>query len=204
MWSAPNHKALLGVCVKFVDPDGKGLLQALLALSELPGLDGPGSHGGMEQWKLLRRTLDDYNVWHKIGFYTGDNHGSNDKLCRLLGEHLNDMGIAWDPRKQRIRCHGHVINLAVQAFLFVDSKEASRAAVEQIEDDDEAAFNSDFLSGVQAHKALGWRRLGRSANCITSRFIYETAITGGTLSNRRRVEGYSWTTTLGGTPGSPF
>lgn len=160
VWSAPNHKAFLGVCVKFVDPDGKGLLQALLALSELPGLDGPGSHGGMEQWKLLRRTLDDYNVWHKIGFYTGDNHGSNDKLCRLLGEHLKDMGIAWDPRKQRIRCHGHVINLAVQAFLFVDSKEASRAAVEQIEDDDEAAFDSDFLSGFQAHKALGWRRLG--------------------------------------------
>jgi hypothetical protein len=160
VWSAPNHKAFLGICVKFVDPDAKGLLQALLALSELPGLDGPGSHGGVEQWKLLCRTLEDYNIWHKVGFYTGDNHGSNDKLCHLLGEHLNEMGIIWDAKKQRIRCHGHVINLVVQAFLFADSREASRAAVEQIEDDDEAAFGSDFLSGFQTQKALGWRRLG--------------------------------------------
>ncbi|OBS16016.1 hypothetical protein FPOA_27828 [Fusarium poae] len=54
VWSAPNHKAFLGICVKFVDPDAKEALQALLALSELPGLDGPGSHGGAEQWKLLQ------------------------------------------------------------------------------------------------------------------------------------------------------
>lgn len=95
-----------------------------------------------------------------MGFYTGDNHGSNDKLCRLLGEHLHEMGIRWDARTQRIRCHGHVVNLAVQAFLFADSKEASRAALEQIEEDDEAAFASDFIGGFKAQKALGWRRLG--------------------------------------------
>ncbi|EMT69251.1 hypothetical protein FOC4_g10000067 [Fusarium odoratissimum] len=78
VWSAPNHKAFLGICVKFVDPDTKEALQALLALSELPGLDGPGSHGGAEQWKLLQHVLEDYNIWNKVGFYTGDNHGSND------------------------------------------------------------------------------------------------------------------------------
>ena len=89
VWSAPNHKAFLGICVKCVNPDTKETLQALLALSELPGLDGPGSHGGAEQWKLLRHVLEDYNIWHKVGFYTGDNHGSNDKLCRLLSEHLD-------------------------------------------------------------------------------------------------------------------
>ncbi|KAJ6437949.1 calcium permeable channel [Purpureocillium lavendulum] len=118
----------------------KETLQALLALSELPDLDGLGSHGGAEQSKLLRHVLEDYNIWNKSGFYTGDNHGSNDKLCRLLGEHLQARGINWEPRKQRIRCHGHVINLAVQAFLFIDSKEAARASLEQIEGDDEIAF----------------------------------------------------------------
>ena len=67
-WSVPNHKAFLGIFVKFVDPDAKGLLQALLALSELPGLDGLGSHGGVEQWKLLRRALRDYlaQTWFSI------------------------------------------------------------------------------------------------------------------------------------------
>lgn len=160
VWSAPNHKAFLGICVKFVDPDSKETLQALLALPELPGLDGPGGHGGAEQWKLLQPVLEDYNIWNKVGFYTGDNHGSNDKLCRLLGEHLQAKGINWEPTNQRIRCHGHVINLAVQAFLFMDSKEAARAALEQIECDDETAFGTDFATRVKAQRALGWRRLG--------------------------------------------
>ncbi|CEJ83175.1 Putative TPR repeat protein [[Torrubiella] hemipterigena] len=35
VWSAPNHKAFLGICVRFVDPDAKEALQALLALPEL-------------------------------------------------------------------------------------------------------------------------------------------------------------------------
>lgn len=130
VWSAPNYKAFLGTCVKFVDPDSKEILQVLLALSELPGLNSPSSHGGAEQWKLLHHVLEDYNIWHNIRFYTGDNHGSNDKLCRLLSQHLKGKGISWDAKKQRIRCHGHVINLIVQVFLFVDSKEAVKAALE--------------------------------------------------------------------------
>lgn len=160
VWSAPNHKAFLGTCVKFVDSKTKETVQALVALSELPGVDGPGSHGGAEQWKLLHRVLDDYNIWHKIGFYTGDNHGSNDKVCRFLSEYLQGKGIDWDAKKQRIRCHGHVINLAVQAFLFMDTKEAVQAALEQIEEDDQVEFGCDFLEGYKARKALGWRRLG--------------------------------------------
>jgi hAT family C-terminal dimerisation region len=160
VWSAPNHKAFLGICIKFVDADTKETLQALLALSELPGIEGPGSHGGAEQWKLLRLVLEDYDIWQKIGFYTGDNHGSNDILCRFLDEELQKKSINWDARQHRIRCHGHVINLAVQAFLFMDTKEAVEAALEQIEEDDEVAFGSDFIEGFKAHKALGWRRLG--------------------------------------------
>jgi hypothetical protein len=46
IWSAPNHKAFLGTCVQFVDEDTKKICHALLALSQLPGLDGPGSHSG--------------------------------------------------------------------------------------------------------------------------------------------------------------
>ncbi|OBS15926.1 hypothetical protein FPOA_27978 [Fusarium poae] len=158
--SAPNHKAFLGICVKFVDPDAKEALQALLALSELPGLDGPGSHGGAEQWKLLQHVLEDYNIWNKVGFYTGDNHGSNDKLCHLLANYLQGKGVDWEAKTRRIRCHGHIVNLAVQAFLFIDSKEAARAALEHIEDTDESAFGTDFSERIKPQRAQGWRRLG--------------------------------------------
>lgn len=104
--------------------------------------------------------LEDYNIWSKVGFYTGDNQGSNDKLCRLLGNYLQEKGIEWEAETHRIRCHGHVVNLAVQAFLFIDSKEAARAALEHIEDADESAFGTDFSERIKAQKAQGWRRLG--------------------------------------------
>ncbi|EKG09431.1 transposase-like protein [Macrophomina phaseolina MS6] len=60
VWSAPNHKAFLGTCVQLVEEDTKEVRQALLALSELPGIDGPGSHSGAEQWKLLQPVLEEY------------------------------------------------------------------------------------------------------------------------------------------------
>lgn len=159
VWSAPNHKAFLGVCVQFVDLDTK-ICQALLALQELPGLDGPGSHGGAEQWKLLKPTLIDYGIYHKIGFVTGDNHGSNDVLCRLLGQFLKEKGIDWSAKQNRIRCHGHVTNLACQAFLFCETKEAVEAACKDMEALDGVDYNPDMIAEWRKKMSLGWREMG--------------------------------------------
>ena len=157
VWSAPNHKAFLGTCVQFVEGDKKETRQALLALSKLPGIDGPGSHGGAEQWKLLQSMLEDYNIWDKIGYFTGDNHGSNDVLCVALGNFLEEKkGIMWQPKRHRIRCHGHVINLIVQAFLFMDSKAAVDAACKQIEELDKASYDVDMIQAWKTHRDLGW------------------------------------------------
>ena len=48
IWTTPNHKAFLRTCVQFVENNKKETRQALLALSEPPGLDGPGSHSRAE------------------------------------------------------------------------------------------------------------------------------------------------------------
>jgi hypothetical protein len=161
VWTAPNHKAFLGTCVQFVENNKKETRQALLALSELPGLDGPGSHGGAEQWKLLQSVLEDYNIWDKIGYFTGDNHGSNDVLCAALGNFMEEKkDIIWRPKHRRIRCHGHVINLMVQAFLFMDSKAAVDAACKQIEDLDEASYDVDMIQAWKRHQGLGWHEMG--------------------------------------------
>ena len=157
VWSAPNHKAFLGICVQFVEEDIKSTCQALLALPELPGLDGPGSHSGAEQWKSLQPVIEDYSILNKLGYITGDNHGSNDVLCRLLSKFLRDQGILWNAKYRRIRCHGHIINLCVQAFLFMDNKEAVLGACRQIEEMDEASFDMDMLEGWNKQKELGWR-----------------------------------------------
>src|SRR6202035_991728 len=54
----------------------------------------------------------------------------------------------------------HVINLAVQAFLFMDSKEAVEAACSQIEELDAAAYDIDMIEGWRKKRILGWHEIG--------------------------------------------
>ncbi|KAH8704549.1 hypothetical protein GQ44DRAFT_831443 [Phaeosphaeriaceae sp. PMI808] len=123
-------------------------------------LDGPGSHSRAEQWKLLRPVLEGYGIWHKIGYITGDNHGANDVLCRALSEFLREKDITWQAKHRRIRFHGHVVNLAVQAFPFMDSKEAVEVACEEIEELDETLYSTDMMETWEKNKGLGWRQMG--------------------------------------------
>jgi hypothetical protein len=60
---------------------------------------------------------------------TSDNHGANDTLCRAIAR---DLGV-WHPVDNRLRCFGHIINLAVQAFLFARSEEAVAEAERQLQ-----------------------------------------------------------------------
>ncbi|KJZ68291.1 hypothetical protein HIM_12320 [Hirsutella minnesotensis 3608] len=160
VWSAPNHKSFLGICVQFLQEGMVNPCQALLALPELPGIDGPGSHSGAEQWKLLQPVIEDYDIMGQLGYITGDNHGPNDVLCRLLSRFLEERGIAWNSKHRRIRCHGHVVNLCVQAFLFMDSKEAVLEACRQMEEMDHASFNIDMMQGWKKRKERGWSQMG--------------------------------------------
>jgi hypothetical protein len=58
VWSAPNYKAFLGICVQFMQEGMEVSCQALPALPELPGIDGPGSHSGAEQWNLHKPVIE--------------------------------------------------------------------------------------------------------------------------------------------------
>ncbi|PTD02498.1 hypothetical protein FCULG_00012869 [Fusarium culmorum] len=160
VWSAPNHKTFLGICVQFMQEGTKNPYQALLVLPKLPGIDDPGSHSGAEQWKLLQPAIEEYGISRQLGYITGDNHGPNDVLCRLLSHFLDGRGVAWNARHRRIRCHGHVVNLCVQAFLFMDSKEAVLEVCRQIEEMDQASFNIDMMQGWKKRKERGWSQLG--------------------------------------------
>ena len=82
-----------------MERDIKETCQALLALPELPGLDSPSSYSGAKQWKVLQPVLEDYRIWHKVGYVTGDNYGSNDVLCCALSESLKEKDILWSAKR---------------------------------------------------------------------------------------------------------
>jgi hypothetical protein len=89
--------------------------------------------------------IDWYEIAHKLGYYTGDNHGSNDKCCRFISRHLQEQyQVDWDPKVHRIRCHGHVINLASQAFIFAPDGETIDAVVNGIRQEVESKDEDDL------------------------------------------------------------
>jgi hypothetical protein len=75
------------------------------------------------------KTLDYYDIKKRLGYATADNHGANNTLCSAIHEELN----SWNPQERRLRCVGHMINLAVQSFLFAKSKEAVELALQDAE-----------------------------------------------------------------------
>ncbi|EKG08972.1 HAT domain-containing protein [Macrophomina phaseolina MS6] len=165
-----KKKAFLAVVAHFVDADGKSR-KALLGLPQLRG-----SHGGQHQAEYVNGIIDWYEIAHKLGYYIGDNHGSNDKCCRFISRHLREQyQVNWEPKTRRIRCHGHIINLASQAFIFASDKETIDAVVKEIRQEAESGDEDDLngssdegieydeevrLSALSKKKRLSWRDVG--------------------------------------------
>jgi hypothetical protein len=155
MWTSPNHKALQAICVHFVDADTRKLCKALIGLPE-----HRGSHGGEEQAAAFWPIAEEFNIVGKIGYFTGDNHGSNDKMCRAISRKLEALNIQWNPVHHRIRCNGHVVNLAVQAFLFSKDKEAVDEAIREVEANKDLELEERLAERLKLAKAAGWRSIG--------------------------------------------
>ena len=60
----------------------------------------------------------DYGIRNKLGYMVMDNVGSNDTLITTIATSLNDEGVLYNSIQRRLRCNDHVLNLAVQVFLF--------------------------------------------------------------------------------------
>jgi hypothetical protein len=93
-----------------------------LSLPEL--LDG---HAGVKVADKVMVTLQLYGITNKLGYITADNHGANDTMCEALARQLPQTD--WQPEEQRLRCVGHIINIAIQAFFFAKDSEALELAV---------------------------------------------------------------------------
>ncbi len=117
IWTSPNQHLLLAVCGHFTTHLFKKQ-KALLALKRVPG------HSGENQFAILLPVLQDYGIVRKLGGIVADNASTNDTLCQAIQRHMvHEEDLEWTAAQWRIRCTGHIINLAVQAFLFTDALE---------------------------------------------------------------------------------
>ncbi len=112
MWTSPNNLGLLAVVAHFTSEKSK-LVTVTLGLVELEG-----DHSGENQAAIVLNVLDEYEIRNKLGYIVMDNAHQNDSLIAVIADALRDQGVLYDAQERRLRCNGHVINLAVQAFLF--------------------------------------------------------------------------------------
>jgi hypothetical protein len=124
LWSSPNGYAMLTVVAYFVS-DYYSVKAPLLSLRPL---EGP--HSGENQAQAFRSTLTSYNIEADVvGCFVLDNAYNNDTCLRQLESDFSWPKREW--RQRRLRCFGHIINLAAQAFLFGEKDEAFEDSLRQ-------------------------------------------------------------------------
>jgi hypothetical protein len=147
IWTSPNGLLLLGICAHFVNHLQEHI-KALIALPEV------ANHSGEEQFAVVLPVLKDYGIVRKLGAIVSDNASTNDTLCRTIEAHLlEEEDVEWDSTHWRIRCTGHIINLAVQAFLF-----QSIIEIEQLDSYDEKERRGEI--GDEEESRVVFRLLG--------------------------------------------
>jgi hypothetical protein len=118
LWTSSNSLAILGVVAHFITDDGK-LQHCVLALKDIIG-----KNKGENLANAIVEVLEEWGFVSKLGCFVMDNAENNDTMMDSLKRELaRKWHIRYNPKTHRLRCQGHIINLAVQSFLFVTNSE---------------------------------------------------------------------------------
>ena len=78
------------------------------------------------QFDALFSVLQDYRIIWNLESIIDNNYSANDKLCHMISTFLLEKKkICWNFIHHQICCFEHIINLAVQSFLFLNTIEDS-------------------------------------------------------------------------------
>lgn len=166
LWTSPNHRAFLGIIGHWIDPLTNTLKATLLGLRRFYG-----PHTGSNQASYFWDIATDYDLTRRIGHFVLDNASNNDTAVQQICDRLAELGIHVDPRQRRLRCLGHILNLAVKAFLMG----SDRSSIEGFTQDDDNSYdyeNSDINenSDEEAIRLIvQWRKkgpIGKLRNCL--------------------------------------
>lgn len=125
-WRSRNRHALYGIICFYINETGVPS-KLVLGLPELKI-----SHSGENIAAQILEILESYEILDKVGYITLDNAGNMDTATEEIAEVLG-----FNPKKRRVRCFGHVLNLVVKALLFGHKAEAFEAEI-----DGEPALNA--------------------------------------------------------------
>jgi len=162
IWTSPNRILFLAVCAHFVDEDDV-VSKCLLALPTVSG------HSGRQQWEVLHPVLREYGIENRLGAIISDNSDTNDKLCCEIASYMAGRGLSWSAESHRLRCLGHIINLAVQDFLFLkadsvdvvesyEEQEREGKALTEQEEDEKSIFFRQFGVLGKLHNIIVYSR----------------------------------------------
>jgi hypothetical protein len=126
LWTSPNSLAILGIVAHFVSEDGQ-LQHVVLALREMEGV----ATGVDLASEVIIKVIDDWGIVLNIGYFMMDNAPNNDTMIaelsrgkddvisrewpNLISDLLRNSRSIFDPKKRRLRCMGHILNLACKS-----------------------------------------------------------------------------------------
>ncbi len=127
IWTSSNGYALVGIVSHFVDDDYQ-VRTILLAIREVYG-----EHTGENVDQTVVDVIREFQAESGLGAFVLDNASNNDTAVRYI---LNELELhdTHEEEHCRLRCLGHIINLAAQNFIFGQNSEKWLREYAAIED----------------------------------------------------------------------
>ncbi|OAQ57667.2 transposase-like protein [Pochonia chlamydosporia 170] len=111
-WASPNGLGVIGFTVQFVTED-HGLQSLVVRIKELEG-----EHSGEHMAEAIMEFIREYGIATKVGYFMMDNASNMNTMIDKVSDELEqEFDVFYDPLPHRLRCTGHIINLAVMEFL---------------------------------------------------------------------------------------
>lgn len=132
IWTSPTGYALAGIVSHFVDDDYQ-VRTILIAMREIQG-----EHSGPNVSQTVVDVVHEFQAESELGAFVLDNGSNNDTATRFILKELELY--THEEEHYRLRCLGHIINLAAQDFIFGQNSEKwlrEHAAIEDSTDVEE-------------------------------------------------------------------
>lgn len=124
IWTAGNWIGIISIYGYWINPAGKRQ-RRLLAFRRIYR-----SHSGENQAQVVLDVLQEYMISSRTGFFICDNATANDAAVSQILETLEPAISTAEATARRLRCFGHIINLAARSLLNPTGSELTIAASE--------------------------------------------------------------------------